>query len=149
MAGPALALGLILLIGFFGLLIFLLIITIWKRHSLKISIPTGLLFLGLTFVAVYIYHGKTEREYEASKKFLGDYKLNSLDREKCENCKVRLNDGYSYDIFVGDKVVGHGKWYLETTIDIPGYFLKIDNGPNYVVWESDRLIEYIDRTQDK
>ena len=149
MAGPAMALGYLLLLAFFGVLIFLLIYTVVKRHSLKKSIPTGCLFLVLTSVAVYVYYKNKKNEYEDSKKFLGDYKLERLDRKECDNCKVRLYDGYTYDILVKDKIVGHGKWHTETAIDIPGSFLKIDNGPNYVVWEHDRLIEYIDRTQDK
>jgi hypothetical protein len=149
MAGPALALQFLLLIGWFGLILLLLIFTIKKRHSLKKSIPSGLLFLGLAILSFYIYYEIKQDEYKASKKFLGDYKLEILDRQKCENCKVTLKDGYTYDIFVNNKIVGHGKWHLETAIDIPGPFLKVENGPNYVIWERDRLIEYIDRTQDK
>jgi hypothetical protein len=149
MAGPALALQFLLLIGWFGLILLLLIFTIKKRHSLKKSIPSGLLFSGLAILSFYIYYEIKQDEYKASKKFLGDYKLEILDRQKCENCKVTLKDGYTYDIFVNNKIVGHGKWHLETAIDIPGPFLKVENGPNYVIWERDRLIEYIDRTQDK
>jgi len=48
-----------------------------------------------------------------------------------------------------DKIVRHGKWHIETAIDIQGHFLKVENGPTWVVWEHDLLIEYIDRTQDK
>ena len=103
----------------------------------------------LTGFAIYVHYNNIRNEYEASKKFWGDYKLEKLDRNNCDSCKVRLYDGYTYDILVKDKTVGHGKWHIETAIDIPGYFLKVDNGPNYVVWEHDRLIEYIDRTQDK
>ena len=149
MTGPALAIQFLLLIGWFGLILLLLIFTIKKRHALKKSIPSGLLFLGLTFVSFYIYYGMKQDEYKASKKFLGDYKLEMIKKKKCENCKVRLKEGYTYDILVNDKVVGHGKWHLETAIDIPGPFLKVDNGPRSVVWEQDRLIEYIDRTQKK
>ena len=149
MAGPALALEYLILLGFFVFLILLFLYTIIRRHSLKKSIPAGFLFLVLTGFAVYVYYNKNKNEYEASKKFLGDYKLEKLDRKKCDSCKVRLYDGYTYDIIVHDKVVGQGKWHIETAIDIPGYFLKVDNGPTWVVWEHDRLIEYIDRTQDK
>ena len=149
MAGPALALGYLLLFAFFAFLFFLLLYCIIRRRSLKKSIPAGLLFLGLTTFAVYVYYNKNRHEYESSKKFWGDYKLEKLDRKKCDSCKVRLYDGYTYAILVQDKIVGHGKWHIETAIDIPGYFLKVDNGPTWVVWEHERLIEYIDRTQDK
>jgi hypothetical protein len=149
MAGPALALRFILLVAFFGLILFLFIYAIRKRYSPKKSIPAGLLFLGLTTFSIYTYWKIKRSEYETSKKFLGDYKLSRLDKQNCENCKVRLKDGYTYDILVNDKVVGQGKWHIGTAVDIPGTFLKIDNGPTWVIWESDRLIEYINRTQDR
>jgi hypothetical protein len=149
MAGPALALQYILLASWLGLILILLIYTIRKRHNLKKSIPSGLIFLGLAFISGYFYYGMKQDKYKASKKILGDYKLERLDRKECENCKVKLKDGYIYDIIVNDKVVGQGKWNIETAIDIPGYFLKLENGPLYVVWEHNRLIEYIDRTDSK
>lgn len=149
MAGPALALKYLFLLGFFAFSLFLLFYTIIRRRSLKKSIPAGLLFLLLTGFAVYFYYNNSRNEYEASKKFWGDYKLERLDGKRCDSCKVRLYDGYTYDIIVQDKLVGHGKWHIETAIDIPGYFLKVENGPTWVLWEHDRLIEYIDRTQDK
>ena len=149
MAGPALAIEYLLLFTFFAFLIFLLAYSIIRRRSLKKSIPAGILFLVLTGFAIYVYRNNNKNEYQASKKFLGDYKLEKLDREKCDSCKVRLYDGYTYDIIVKDNIVGHGKWHIETAIDIPGPFLKVDNGPTWVVWEHDRLIEYIDRTQEK
>ena len=78
---------------------------------------------------------------------MGDYKLLSLDRNDCDSCKVRLYETYRYDILVKDKIVGQGNWEIETAMDIPGYFLKLENGPKSVVWEKDRLIDEIDRTQ--
>jgi len=149
MAGPALALKYLLLFAFFAFLIFLLVYSITIRRSLKKSIPAGILFLVLAGFAIYVYRNNNKNEYEASKKFLGDYKLEKLDRKKCDSCKVRLYDGYTYDIIVKDKIVGDGKWHIETAVDIPGYFLKVDNGPTSVVWEHDRVIDYIDRTQKK
>jgi hypothetical protein len=144
MAGPALGLGLIFLIGYFGFVLLLLLSTILNWHKPKVSIPSGLLFLGLTVLTIYIYYDMTQREYKASKKYLGDYKLETLDGQDCDNCKVRLNDGYTYDIVVKDKVVEQGKWHLETAIDVPGYTLKINNG--YMT--SGRVI-FINRTQDE
>ncbi len=147
MAGPALALQFILILAFLFFLIFLLIYSIVKRSSLKKSIPSLLLFIVLTSFATYIYYFNRRNEYELSKKFLGDYKLKMLDRKKCDSCKVRLYEGYTYDIIVKNKIVGHGNWNIETAIDIPGYFLKIDKCPNSVIWEHDRIIEYLDRTK--
>ena len=147
MTGPILALQFLFLIGWFGTILLLLIIIIVKRRALKKSIPLVLIFLAMSSISIYVYHRNKQEEYEASKKFLGDYKLEKLDRQECENCKVRLKDGYGYDIIVNDKIVGQGKWHIETAVDIPGPFLKIDYGPGYVVWEQDRLIEYIDRTK--
>jgi|LakMenE18May11ns_1017448.scaffolds.fasta_scaffold9328306_1 hypothetical protein len=149
MAGPALALQYILVAGWLGIILILLIYTIRNRHNLKKSIPSGLLFFGLTFISGYFYYGMKQDKYKASRKFLGDYKLERLDRKECENCKVKLKDGYIYDILINDKVVGQGKWNIETAVDIPSYFLKLENGPLYVVWEHNRLIEYIDRTESK
>jgi hypothetical protein len=147
--GPALAMQLLLITGFFGLIVLSLVYAIRNRHSLKKSIPAGLLFLGLATAGIYVYTGIRRREDEASKKFLGDYKLGMLDRQQCESCKVRLKSNYRYDILVNGKVVGGGKWHIETAIDIPGYFLKLENGPRSVTWEADRLIDYIDRTREQ
>jgi 4-amino-4-deoxy-L-arabinose transferase-like glycosyltransferase len=149
MPGPVLGFEFLLLIAFFGFLIFLLFYTIRKRYSLKKSIPTGVLFLVLITITVYAHYRINRNKYEASKNFLGDYKLENLDGKECKNCKVRLKDGYTYDIIANDEVVGHGKWDIGTAIDIPGPFLKVQNGPHYVMWESDRLIDYIDRRQNK
>jgi len=148
MAGPALALKYLFLFAFYGFLALLLYYIISRRRNLDKSIPAGILFLFLSSVAVYNIYKNNRAEYEASKKFLGDYKLEKLDRKICDSCKVRLYDGYTYDILVKEKIVGNGFWHIETAIDIPGYFLKLENGPNWVVWESDRLISFIDRTQE-
>lgn len=147
MAGPALALKYLIILCYFAVIVILLLYTIKRRRSLKKSIPSGLFFIVLTSFAIYGYFNGKNVEYEASKKFLGDYKLERLDGKVCDGCKVRLNDGYSYDIIVKNNKVGRGNWHIETAIDIPGYFLKIDDGPTSVVWEHDRLIEYIDRTR--
>jgi|688.fasta_scaffold638881_1 hypothetical protein len=149
MAGPILALQFILIIIYVFIAVILFWLTIVKRKKLFISIPTGFVFLLMTFFAFKVYTNNRNGRLAEAKKFLGDYKLNQLDREKCENCKVRLYENFHYDILKENKVVGQGNWNIETAVDIPGYFLKIENGPNYVIWESERLIESIDRTTRK
>lgn len=149
MAGPVIALQYFFIFSYFALLVFLLVRAIKKRHSFRKSAPLGILFILLTCLAIYVYYKNNNAEYEASKAFLGDYKLIKLDGSKCTGCIVRLYDGYTYDIFQNGNKLGQGKWHIETASDIPGYFLKVENGPTWVVWEHDRLIEYIDRTQHK
>jgi len=146
MAGPALAIQIFIEIAYVIFTLLLLIFAIINRRALKWSIPAALFFLLLSFLAVYAYVKMNNAEYRASQKFLGDYRLNRLDRKKCDGCFVRLYDGYTYEIFSNGKVAGHGKWHLETAIDIPGYFLKIENGPTNVVWGEERVIDYIDRS---
>src|SRR5690606_22874490 len=96
----------LLTLGYFAVIVILLIYTIKRRRSLKKSIPSGLLFLILTSLAVYAYYNSNKNEDEASKKFLGDYKLERLDGKVCDSCKVRLNNGYTYDIIVKNNKVG-------------------------------------------
>ena len=122
-----------------------MVFTIKKRRALKISIPTGFLFTLITYFTVTTYFNIQKQKTDETKKFLGDYKLLRLDRDDCESCKVRLYDTYRYDILVKDKVVGHGNWDIETAIDIPGVFLKIENGSRGVIWEKDRVVDQIDR----
>lgn len=149
MAGPVMALQYFLIFSYFLLLAFLFVRAIKNRHSFRKSARFGILFLLLTSLAIYVYYKNNNAEYEASKTFLGDYKLNKLDRNNCDSCIVRLYKSYTYDIIKNGNKLGEGKWHIETASDIPGYFLKVENGPNWVVWEHDRLIEYIDRTQRK
>jgi len=147
MAGPVLALQLLLTLAYFVIIIVLAIFTVINRHSLIKSIPAGLICLALILAGINSNRMKSDAKHEASKIFLGDYKLNSLDYHQCDSCIVRLYDDYAYDIFVNGKAVGRGKWNIETASDIPGYFLKVENGPSYVIWEKDRLIESIVRPE--
>ncbi len=144
MAGPALALGYLLILCFFTFLLFLLIYIIVYIHNRKRSIPAGILFLVLTGISLLIYFNNKYVEEEDSKKFLGAYKLERLDGKECINCKVTINDGYTYHIFANGKLVGNGRWQRETAIDIPGSFIKIENGPG-IIWEHERLIKFIIR----
>lgn len=149
MVAPAMMLGYLLKISFFCFLIFLLTYTIWKliNHSYKKAVFTGILFIIFFSFTILLTYSAYKNKQNISKSFLGYYTLNHLDGEVCENCKIKLNVDYTYDIIVEGKIVGNGKWNIGTAIDIPGWFLEIENGPCYVIWERDRLIEYIDRIQ--
>ncbi|MBO9205134.1 MULTISPECIES: hypothetical protein [Niastella] len=78
-----------------------------------------------------------------AQRFLGDYRLINLDRQPCNNCLVHLNSNYQYDIINNGITVGHGKWRIESAIDLPDYFLWIENGPGGVIWEHERKIDHI------
>lgn len=148
MAGPALAIEALLLMLFFAIIITLLIVTIRKRRSLRVSIPTGLLFLCLVSFSGHIYLRKLEYKRKASEVFVHDYTLLNLDGQKCDDCIVRLNKGYTYDIIINGKIIGNGDWDIETAIDIPSYFLRIENGPTYCIWDTDSIIQGISRIKD-
>jgi len=133
MAGPALAVEAFLIIATIVFLLTLLYIIFKKRKRLLISIPLAVLLLGLVILVSLTYREHKLKENAAAKKYLGDYKLVRPDGQDCQHCLVRLNNDYRYYILKDDKVVGHGKWWLETAIDIPGSFLQIENGPKHVM----------------
>ncbi len=136
-------------IAYFGIIVLLFIITIKKRRNLKISIPTGIVFSTLAFYGIHIYKKTQENLHKASIEFLGDYQLNMLDGKLCQECKVRLQKDYTYEIIVQNKIMGHGNWNLGSAPDIPEYFLEIENGPNYVITEHERVIEFLYRKKKK
>lgn len=82
---------------------------------------------------------------EDEKNFIKDYKLLKLDGEPCGNCIIRVLESHTYDIIKDGKVVGEGSWSLKKPIDLPGYDLKLENGPESMIYESDTVIEYINR----
>lgn len=135
-------------IAYFGIIVILFFLTINKRRNLKIAIPTGIIFTTLVFYGIHIYKKNQENLHKASIEFLGDYQLNMLDGKSCQNCKVRLLNDNTYEIIVQNKIKGHGNWNLGSEPDIPNYFLEIENGPNHVITEHERLIEYINRKKE-
>ena len=138
----------IIYIAYFGIIILLFLLTINKRRNLKIALPTGIIFTTLVFYGIYIYKINQEKLRIASIEFLGDYQLNILDGKSCQNCKVRLLNDYTYEIIVQNKIRGHGNWNLGSAPDIPNYFLEIENGPNHIITEDERLIEFINRKKE-
>ncbi|MBC9931019.1 hypothetical protein [Chitinophaga qingshengii] len=145
MAGPVLLMQAILLLGFILFLLLLLYVILTKRKQLQVSLPLTVLFLALITPAVLFYRSCKTGEEKAAKKFLGDYKLEKLDGEVCEHCLIRLTIDYQYKILKNDEVIGQGKWWLESAPDIPGLFLRLENGPGYVIWPDDRIIHAMDR----
>ena len=123
----------------------LLYIIIKKKKRLIISVPLAILFLGLITLTALAYRSCKSGEDREAKKYLGDYKLVKLDGQDCQLCTVRLTGDYRYDILKDGKIVGHGKWWLETAIDIPGMFLQLEDGPKHVMWADSKTIDYIDR----
>jgi hypothetical protein len=93
----------------------------WIKIHKKVIIA-GIILLILAIPEACITIGSYITKKEASVEFLGDYKLNNLDGEDCANCKIRLHENFKYDIYVGDKIVGHGKWEVRSAYDIPGWF---------------------------
>lgn len=146
MAGPAMAIGYILLgvllLGLVALLCYLAWFAIIYRHKPLKSILAGILFVCVAGITLYLFL----RKKDVNPKYLGDYKLKWLDKQKCNDCKVRLKEDYTYDIIVNKQVVGMGEWETGSTIDIPGEYLIIEHGPDELIWEWNRVIDYIDRT---
>jgi len=145
MPSVALAILLGLRLAFFLFLLILLYIIVKKRKRLIISLPLAVLFLGLITWAALIYRSHKSAENREAQKFLGDYKLANLDGQDCLHCLVRLTADYRYDIFKDGKIVGQGKWWLESAIDIPGLFLQLEDGPSGAMWAHERTISGIDR----
>jgi hypothetical protein len=118
-------------------------IAIYKRKKRFVSLFFTVIFIGMSSYAYDVYNRIEKKKSIESTKFLGDYKLLKLNNSDCDNCMVRLNENYRYEILNENKIVGKGKWDIQTAFDIPNYFLVIDNGPNNVIPEHERLIEYI------
>ena len=100
MTGPAMALQYFLIAAFFAVLVALLVVVIVKRKALFISIPSAIVFVGLSAIAFFTCRMLSQSSDEAKKKFLGDYRLYHLDGDTCFNCKVTLYSNNRYDIFV-------------------------------------------------
>lgn len=139
------ALQYFLIVAFFTGLAALLYVVIRKRKSPFIAIPSAIVFVGLSTLTLFTCHLLSKSDDEAKKKFLGDYRLYHLDGDTCFDCKVTLYKDNRYEIFVDNRLIGHGSWSMETAIDIPGPFLHLENGPTNVIWPEDRRIQYIDR----
>lgn len=103
-----------------------------------------LFFLLTTANAIHIFISNHDRKIEVSKKYLGIYKLDRLDCEECMNCKIDLHPDFKYDIIQNKKNIGNGQWDLEINAET-GFYLKLDNGPGYMIYDTPREIQSIDR----
>ncbi len=148
MSNIAVLAGLIIKILFIGLPCCILYFFAKYRKSLKVAIPLGILFIITLLASLYFFKTGYDANKEASKKFLGYYRLEKLDGKDCEDCKVNLNSNNHYDIIVNDKTIGEGKWEVTLDGEGGGYYLILENGPKYMLFETDRNIAYIDRKSD-
>ncbi|WP_196886165.1 hypothetical protein [Aureivirga sp. CE67] len=97
----------------------------------------------LTLLIIVVGCASSDNE----QKFIKDYKLLKLDGELCENCILRVKKGHTYDILKDGQKVGEGDWDLENPLDFPGFVLHLENGPGWMIYESDTIIDYIDRNK--
>ena len=146
MSAIGILIWLLIKVLFFGILLLLLIVIIRKKRLGKKTLPFVIVFLVLASFGLYVYYGMKTRENEAAKGYLKEYKLNRLDSKDCINCIVKVNHNHHYDIIQNSKVIGNGKWNMEFESDAGFYFLRLENGPLYIIGEKDSIIEYIDRT---
>ncbi|MBU2019501.1 MAG: hypothetical protein KJ941_07640 [Bacteroidetes bacterium] len=84
---------------------------------------------------------------EEERLFIKQYDLLKLDGDTCLNCIVDVKEDHIYKILKDGEEVGDGKWDLSHPIDIPGFVLELENGPGWMVYDSDTEIDYIDRRQ--
>ncbi len=131
---------------YFGLLLVLFILIIWKKNKGKKTFPFLIVFLSLAAFGIYVYSGMKSRENEASKAYIKEYKLNRLDGKDCVNCFVKVNVNHHYDIIENSNIIGEGKWNMDFESDAGFYFLRLENGPLHIIGEKDSIIDYIDRT---
>ncbi len=96
-------------------------------------------------ILAVVFAGCASPTKNDEQKFIKEYTLLKLDGRLCGNCILKVNEGYNYDILQNGKKIGSGNWKLEHPIDFPGYILKLENGPLFMVYESDTIIDYIDR----
>ena len=126
------------------LVIFLVFIIIKKRKSLKISLFCSFLLIAFVILCFKFHQNGKEVDQERERAFLGNYRLEEFDGKNCANCLVKVYADHHYDIIRQNKIIGDGKWTLDSAPDIPGYFIKIENGPD-VLFSDNRDIDYIDQ----
>jgi len=131
---------------FFGILFLLLILIIRRKNKGKKTLPFLIVFMSLVVFGIYVYSGMKSKENEAAKVFIKEYKLTRLDGKVCINCIVKVNDNHHYDIIQNSKIIGAGEWNMDFESEAGFYFIRLENGPLYIIGEKDSIIEYIDRT---
>ncbi len=143
MANLSLLFDIILKIFVTGLPIVALILLYVNRKDKLWTYRYLVLFLLTLCGATYFHIRVNQVKSEKAKKYFGLYKLERLDCEDCETCEIDLRSDYKYNIIKDGQIVGVGIWSLGL-YDM-GYYLDIENGPNYVIDESLRRIESISR----
>jgi len=124
---------------------FVFLLLLLRKKKSRLSTTFSLLFFLLTTAnAIRFFVSSHDRKIEVSKKYLGLYKLNRLDCNECDNCKIDLHSDFKYDIIKDGKIIGNGKWDLEINPET-GFYMELDNKPGYMIYETPREIETIDR----
>lgn len=77
--------------------------------------------------------------------FIKKYILLKFDGQPCDNCTVDIQENYVYIISMDGKEIDRGKWELGNNLDFPTDFLKIENGPNHMIYSTDSVIDFINR----
>ena len=111
----------------------------WKRLMFLVPALIALLFLVYNF-----YKSAGERKKQESVRYLGYYKLDRLNGENCDSCKLNLVKDQHYDIIVNNQIVGTGKWDLGFDGESAGFYLMLENGPTNMIFDTPREIQYID-----
>ena len=106
------------------------------------------LLVGSLIVAFCFFNSGNDSKRKESKKYLGYYKLDRLNGENCENCKLNLLEDNHYDIIVNNQIKGRGKWDLDFDGESAGYYLVLENGPHNMIFDTPREIGYIN-TKDR
>jgi hypothetical protein len=82
---------------------------------------------------------------EDERPFIKQYNLLKLDSESCSDCAIDVQENHIYKILKNGKEVGEGEWHLKHPIDFPGFVIELENGPSWMIYENDTVIDYINR----
>ena len=123
-------------------LIFLLLVIRNKKSKTRLVI-FSCLFLLASINTFYFFKSSDDGKKKVAKEMAGYYKLDELNDSACENCKLNLSPDYKFDVIQNGKITGHGKWSIDFDAESAGYYLVIDGGPNGIIDDSRREIEFL------